>query len=68
MTALRQSVPSSEVTRYFEVGWIYIMPDFDNANHSIVEWSSDKFPVYPNRVPSTTETTRSADERTVNRS
>lgn len=45
--ALRQSVPSAEAPKYWELGWVYIMPDFDKTDHSIVEWQSDKLPVYP---------------------
>jgi hypothetical protein len=44
---LRQSVPTAELERYYHCGWAYIMPDFDNPNHSLVEWLSDKMPVYP---------------------
>jgi hypothetical protein len=46
---LRQSVPTSELERYYHCGWAYIMPDFDKPNHSWVEWLSDKMPVYPLR-------------------
>lgn len=46
---LRQSVPSADAPRYWELGWTYIMPDFDHPNHSIVEWQSEKPPVYPPR-------------------
>jgi hypothetical protein len=53
---LRQSVPTAELERYYHCGWAYIMPDFDKANHSWVEWLSDKMPVYPLRSSkSTTE-------------
>lgn len=45
--SLRQSVPAADAPRYWEVGWVYIMPDFDTPNHSIVEWQSEKMPVYP---------------------
>jgi hypothetical protein len=49
---LRQSVLTSELERYYHCGWAYVMPDFDKPNHSIIEWLSDKLPVYPaNRVP-----------------
>jgi hypothetical protein len=49
---LRQSVLTSELERYYYCGWCYLMPDFDKPNHSIVEWLSEKMPVYPaNRVP-----------------
>jgi len=52
---LRQSVLTSELERYYFCGWAYVMPDFDKPNHSIVEWLSEKIPVYPaNRVPETT--------------
>lgn len=49
---LRKSVPTAGMSRYWECGWSYLMPDFDHANHSIIEWLSDKAPVEPlNRVP-----------------
>ena len=62
---LRQSVPTSEVERYFHCGWAYVMPDFDTPNHSIVEWLSDKIPVYPLRSKKTP--TEDANARTDNR-
>lgn len=49
---IRKSVLTVGVERWWDCGWAYVMPDFDNANHSIVEWLSDKAPVEPaNRVP-----------------
>lgn len=47
--SLRQSVPSVDAPSYWSLGWTYIMPDFDRPNHSIVEWQSDKIPMYPPR-------------------
>lgn len=44
---LRQSVPTEEAPAYWNLGWVYIMPDFDKPNHSIVEWQGEKLPVYP---------------------
>lgn len=58
---LRQSVPSNEAHRYWEVGWVYIMPDFDTPNHSVVEWQSEKIPVYPTAFNETK--TENAHER-----
>lgn len=61
---LRQSVPTNEAPRYWELGWIYVMPDFDKPNHSIVEWLSEKPPVYPtalNEAP--TESVHVSDNR-----
>ncbi len=49
---LRQSVPSDEAPKYWEIGWVYIMPDFDKPNHSIIEWQSENLPVYPPRSQS----------------
>lgn len=49
--SLRQSVPTAEISRYWECGWGYVMPDFDKPGHSIIEWLSSKMPVYPNCVP-----------------
>jgi hypothetical protein len=49
----RKSVPTEGVHQWWPCGWQYIMPDFDKPDHSIVEWSSEKLPVYP--IQSTTE-------------
>ena len=49
---LRQSIPTSELQDYYAAGWAYVMPDFDKANHSKIEWLSEKMPVYP-RFPKT---------------
>lgn len=59
---LRQSVPTSEAPKYWELGWVYIMPDFDRPNHSIVEWQSENLPVYPSR--SDQQQTENANGRT----
>jgi hypothetical protein len=48
---IRKSVPTAGMSKYWEVGWMYVMPDFDNRDHSIIEWSSDKAPVEPDHVP-----------------
>jgi len=58
---LRQSVPTDDAPKYWELGWVYIMPDFDTLNHSIVEWVSDKMPVYPPR--SDQQTTENVNDR-----
>ena len=65
MQRTRKSVPTEGVSRWWEVGWSYIMPDFDNKNHSIIEWYSDKAPVEPeNRVPEIqTESVNERDNR-----
>jgi hypothetical protein len=55
---LRQSVPTSELERYYHCGWAYIMPDFDKPNHSLVEWLSDKIPVYPCVKPDLKQSTK----------
>jgi hypothetical protein len=62
---LVQSVPTGDLQSYFECGWAYIMPDFDNPDHSKIEWLSDKMPVYPPR--SHKQPTENASERTDNR-
>lgn len=51
---LVQSIPTPDLQSYYDCGWAYIMPDFDQHNHSWVEWLSEKMPVYPHRVPSDT--------------
>lgn len=48
---LRRSIPTDMVSDWWGAGWAYVMPDFDNANHSIVEWLSEKAPVEPHCVP-----------------
>lgn len=58
---LRQSIPTENIHQWWECGWQYIMPDFDKPDHSIVEWSSEKMPVYP-CVPETIQP-RNANER-----
>lgn len=56
----RESVPSSELHRYWGLGWGYLMPDFDKPDHSIIEWIGRKPPVYPNRVPDLEGTAKQA--------
>lgn len=63
---LLQSVPTADLQHYYDCGWAYLMPDFDNPGHSKVEWLSDKMPVYPNRVPAALQT-EDANERTEHR-
>jgi len=62
---LRQSVPTAELERYYHCGWAYIMPDFDKPNHSLIEWLSDKMPVYPLR--SNKPATEDLNVRSINR-
>lgn len=49
--SIRKSVPTVGVSRWWETGWMYVMPDFDNRDHSIIEWPHDQVPVYPNFNP-----------------
>lgn len=44
---IRKSIPTRGAASYWELGWMYLMPDFDNPDNSIVEWRSTKAPVYP---------------------
>lgn len=53
--ALRQSVPTDQLQDYYNCGWAYVMPNFDQPGHSIVEWLSNSMPVYPPRSLSPTE-------------
>ena len=58
MPRIRKSVPTKGVSNWWMSGWAYIMPDFDNPGHSIIEWNSDNPPVYAvesNRVPETNQ-------------
>lgn len=50
MNPPRRTVPYDDLTMHYEAGWSYVMPNFDKPNHYIVEWLSDKPPVYPYRV------------------
>lgn len=45
--SVRKSVPTLGVHRYWIVGWSYVMPDFDNNNHSIIEWLGEGQPAEP---------------------
>lgn len=47
MTRIRKSVPTEGVHNWWDAGWMYVMPDFDNKNHSIIEWISNRAPVEP---------------------
>jgi len=44
---MRKSVPTEGISRWWLAGWLYVMPDFDNKNNSIIEWVGDKAPVEP---------------------
>ena len=44
---IRKSVPTKGVARYWDCGWAYVMPDFDNKDHSIIEWFGDQPPLEP---------------------
>jgi hypothetical protein len=50
---IRRAVPYDDLLMHYEAGWSYVMPNFDKPNHYVVEWLSDKPPVYPYRVPVT---------------
>lgn len=50
---IRKSVHHDELVDWYNCGWAYIMPDFDNPNYYKIEWLSTKAPVEPShRVPS----------------
>lgn len=65
MTRIRQSIPTTDCQQYWDCGWSYVMPDFDKPNHSIVEWLSEKMPMYPTAFPK--QSTESAHDRTDHR-
>lgn len=44
---IRKSVPTQGVSSWWGAGWMYVMPDFENKDHSIIEWSYDTAPVEP---------------------
>jgi hypothetical protein len=48
---IRESILQSDLHSYYEIGWSYVMPDFGNADHYVIEWRSSTAPLYPNRVP-----------------
>jgi len=66
MIAIRKSIPTAGMSAWWDVGWMYVMPDFDNKDHSIVEWRSNSAPVEPNRVPAASHT-EGANERAEHR-
>lgn len=67
MKRTRKSVPTKGIHQWWMSGWSYIMPDFDKPGNSIVEWYSDKPPLFvDDRVP-VTPTRESADVGTDNR-
>lgn len=47
MKRILRSVPTAGMSRFWEVGWAYLMPDFDNKDHSIIEWLGDQIPFEP---------------------
>jgi hypothetical protein len=61
MTRIRKSIPTEGASMWWSSGWSYVMPDFDKPNHSIIEWLSENPPVYPHRVPETTNTENAND-------
>lgn len=44
---IRKSVPTLGVSRWWLCGWSYIMPDFDNHDHSIIEWLGEGTSIEP---------------------
>lgn len=56
----RRSIPTEDLQLWWDCGWAYVMPDFDNANHSVIEWLADSAPRVPavNRVQSTPDQMR----------
>lgn len=62
MKRVRRSVPTLGMHQYWLVGWAYVMPDFDNKDHSIIEWLGDQIPLEPvtHRVPETEGTREDA--------
>ncbi len=47
MKRMRKSVPTAGMHRWWLVGWSYVMPDFDNKDHSIIEWLGIGTPAEP---------------------
>lgn len=57
----RKSVPTVDLERWYSAGWAYVMPDFDKAGHSKIEWLADSAPRAPdNNEDSNHERTASA--------
>ncbi len=44
---IRKSVPTAGVHRYWLAGWMYLMPDFEKRDHSIIEWVGNGEPAEP---------------------
>ena len=51
---VRITVLEPDLLPHYEVGWSFVMPDFDNRDRYVIEWRSDALPVYPARVPNNT--------------
>jgi hypothetical protein len=63
MTRIRKSVPTQGVHEWWMLNWEYIMPDFDNPVHSIIEWSGAGVPLEPDSSNRVSETTTDGDAR-----
>lgn len=50
MTRIRKSVPTAGMHRWWDAGWLYVMPDFDTKDHSIIEWIAASEPREPSDV------------------
>lgn len=63
----RQSIPTADMEKWMDAGWLYVMPDFDTPDHSFVIWPDNTTPRVPavNRVPETD--TENANERSKHR-
>ena len=47
---IRKSVPTKGVSEWWLVGWLYVMPDFDRPDHSVIEWIGFEEPIEPSPV------------------
>jgi hypothetical protein len=47
VSRIRKSVPTKGVSRWWDAGWSYVMPDFDNKDRSIIEWIGNGQPLEP---------------------
>jgi hypothetical protein len=64
---IRKSVHHDVLVDWYNCGWAYICPDFDQPNFYKIEWLSAKAPVEPsNRVPKKIKT-ENAHERSATR-
>lgn len=65
----RRSVPTTGMTAiWLAAGWLYVMPDFDRPNHSIIEWNAPCEPREPGKGHANDNAIETLVEREMERS